>query len=31
VLAAVETTLGADILGRLDQLTREYRQGDDIR
>jgi 1-deoxyxylulose-5-phosphate synthase len=31
VLAAVETTLGADLLGRLDQLTREYRQGDDIR
>jgi aryl-alcohol dehydrogenase (NADP+) len=31
VLAAVETTLGADLLARLDQLTREYRQGDGIR
>lgn len=31
VLPAVETTLGADLLSRLDQLTREYRWGDDIR
>jgi 1-deoxyxylulose-5-phosphate synthase len=31
VLPAVETTLSADLLARLDQLTREYRQGDDIR
>jgi aryl-alcohol dehydrogenase (NADP+) len=31
VLAAVETTLGADLLARLDQLTREYHQGDGIR
>jgi aryl-alcohol dehydrogenase (NADP+) len=30
-LEAVETTLGADLLARLDQLTREYRWGDDIR
>ncbi|HSF06266.1 MAG TPA: aldo/keto reductase [Methylomirabilota bacterium] len=31
VLPAVETTLGEDLLVRLDQLTREYRWGDDIR
>ncbi len=31
VLPAVETTLSADLLARLDQLTREYRWGDDIR
>ena len=30
-LAAVETTLSADLKTRLDQLTREYRWGDDIR
>jgi 1-deoxyxylulose-5-phosphate synthase len=30
-LAAVETTLGDDVLARLDRLTREYRRGDDIR
>ena len=30
-LAAVETTLGAGLLARLDQLTREYRWGDDVR
>jgi aryl-alcohol dehydrogenase (NADP+) len=31
VLPAVETTLSAELLTRLDQLTREYRWGDDIR
>jgi 1-deoxyxylulose-5-phosphate synthase len=30
-LSAVDTTLSADLLARLDQLTREYRWGDDIR
>jgi aryl-alcohol dehydrogenase (NADP+) len=30
-IAAVDATLGADLLARLDQLTREYRWGDDIR
>lgn len=31
VLPAVETTLSADVLAKLDELTREYRRGDDIR
>jgi aryl-alcohol dehydrogenase (NADP+) len=31
VLPAVETMLGADLQARLDELTREYRWGDDIR
>jgi aryl-alcohol dehydrogenase (NADP+) len=31
VVPAVETALPADLLARLDQLTREYRRGDDVR
>jgi aryl-alcohol dehydrogenase (NADP+) len=31
VLAAVDKPLGADLTARLDELTREYRWGDDVR